>query len=34
LIKLRSIEKWNGVLPVYTGNGVIPFIDAENLTND
>lgn len=28
IIQLRAIEKWNGVLPIYTG-GVIPFINIE-----
>lgn len=29
LIKLRAIEKWNGVLPTYSGGGSIPFIDIK-----
>ena len=26
IIRLRAVEKWNGVLPKVTGNGAIPFI--------
>jgi regulator of protease activity HflC (stomatin/prohibitin superfamily) len=29
LVKLRAIEKWNGVLPTYSGGGAIPFIDVK-----
>ena len=27
LIKLRATEKWDGVLPKFSGSGVVPFID-------
>ncbi|MGH8146917.1 MAG: prohibitin family protein [Rhodanobacteraceae bacterium] len=26
IIRLKAVEKWNGVLPTVTGNGAIPFI--------
>ena len=26
IIQLKAVEKWNGVLPQYTGGGAIPFI--------
>jgi regulator of protease activity HflC (stomatin/prohibitin superfamily) len=29
LVRLRAIEKWNGVLPTYSGGGAIPFIDIK-----
>lgn len=29
-IKLRQVEQWNGVLPVYTGGENIPMIDLRN----
>jgi len=29
LVRLRAIEKWNGVLPTYSGGGAIPFIDVK-----
>jgi prohibitin 2 len=28
-LELKSIEKWDGKLPVYTGNGVVPFINLD-----
>lgn len=28
LVRYRSIDKWNGELPRFTGNGPIPFIDV------
>lgn len=28
-VQLKAIEKWNGTLPTYTGNGPIPFIDVK-----
>lgn len=28
-VQLKAIEKWNGALPTYTGNGPIPFIDVK-----
>lgn len=29
LIRMKSVEQWNGVLPVYTGgNGPLPFLDV------
>jgi prohibitin 2 len=27
LIQLRAIEKWNGVLPTYSGSGAVPFLN-------
>ncbi|MDT8286150.1 MAG: hypothetical protein RQ748_03480, partial [Elusimicrobiales bacterium] len=27
--QLRAIEKWNGVLPTYTGGGAVPFISMQ-----
>ncbi|MDE2562888.1 MAG: hypothetical protein KGL48_11650 [Sphingomonadales bacterium] len=27
IVKLRAVEKWNGQLPTYTGNGPMPFLD-------
>lgn len=32
LINLRTIEKWNGVLPLFSGGGAVPFIDIESVT--
>ena len=29
LIKLRSIERWNGEVPKFNGGGVIPFLDVD-----
>lgn len=29
LVKLQAVEKWNGVLPQYTGNAPIPFLDVK-----
>lgn len=29
IVKLRAVEKWDGKLPTYTGNGPLPFIDAK-----
>ena len=29
IIKLRAVEKWNGQLPTYTGNGPLPFLDVK-----
>ncbi len=29
IVKLRAVEKWNGVLPTYTGAGPMPFIDVK-----
>merc|ERR1719350_1979269 len=34
LIKLRMAEKWDGVLPKFTGGGTIPMLDVANLIND
>lgn len=41
LLELRKVEtqviaikKWNGVLPMYTGGGVIPFIEMYNKSRD
>lgn len=27
-VQLKAIEKWNGVLPTYTGNGPLPFLQV------
>ena len=27
LLKWKSIEKWNGTVPTYTGSGIVPFVD-------
>lgn len=27
-VKMKAIEKWNGILPQYTGGGTIPFINV------
>ena len=32
-LKLKSIEKWNGVLPMYTGSGIVPFISLDKIAN-
>ena len=29
IVKLRAVEKWNGVLPTYAGGGAMPFIDVK-----
>lgn len=29
VIELSAIEKWNGVLPIYSGSGVVPFIQLK-----
>lgn len=29
IVKMRAVEKWNGQLPTYTGNGPMPFIDVK-----
>ncbi len=29
-VKMKAIEKWNGVLPQYTGGGAMPFITLPN----
>lgn len=31
LIRMKSVEQWNGILPVYTGgNGPLPFLDVSD----
>ena len=32
LVKYQAIQKWDGVLPRMTGEGAIPFIDADKLS--
>ena len=32
-LSLKAIEKWNGVLPMYTGSGVVPFISLDKIAN-
>jgi regulator of protease activity HflC (stomatin/prohibitin superfamily) len=32
-VSLQAIQKWNGVLPIYTGGGVVPFIDITSKQN-
>jgi hypothetical protein len=27
---MKAIEKWNGVLPQYTGGGAMPFINVNS----
>lgn len=34
ILQLRAIEKWNGILPVYTGSGVVPFIDINKVSTN
>jgi regulator of protease activity HflC (stomatin/prohibitin superfamily) len=29
IVRLRAVEKWNGILPTYTGAGPLPFIDVK-----
>jgi hypothetical protein len=29
VLQLRALEKWNGILPQYTGSGSIPFIQLK-----
>jgi len=29
IVKLRAVEKWDGHLPTYTGNGPLPFVDVK-----
>jgi uncharacterized membrane protein YqiK len=29
-VQLQAIAKWNGVLPLYTGQGAVPFIGNVN----
>jgi regulator of protease activity HflC (stomatin/prohibitin superfamily) len=29
VLQLRALEKWNGILPQYTGSGSIPFIQIK-----
>ena len=29
IVKLRAVERWDGKLPTYTGNGPLPFIDVK-----
>lgn len=31
LIQYQAIQQWNGVLPVYSGSGVVPFIDVKSI---
>lgn len=31
--QLRAIEKWNGILPLVTGNGAMPFVSLGNITS-
>ncbi|MBW7908312.1 MAG: prohibitin family protein [Kiritimatiellae bacterium] len=33
VLQLRALERWNGVLPMVTGNGAIPFLDVMDLPN-
>lgn len=33
-VRLQAIEKWNGVLPQFTGGGAIPFIDFNSISNN
>lgn len=30
VVKLNAIDKWNGVLPQFSGGGAVPFIDITN----
>lgn len=32
LVKLEAVQRWDGVLPKFTGGGAIPFIDVANVT--
>ena len=32
LVKLEAVQRWDGVLPKFTGGGAIPFIDIANVT--
>jgi len=34
LIQLRTIEKWDGVLPRFNGGGVVPFLDLDDAFKD
>lgn len=29
IVKMRAVEKWDGRLPTYTGNGPMPFVDVK-----
>lgn len=29
IVRLRAVEKWNGQLPTYSGNGPLPFLDVK-----
>lgn len=29
IVQMRAVEKWNGVLPTYTGGGAMPFINVK-----
>ncbi|HLK10048.1 MAG TPA: SPFH domain-containing protein, partial [Candidatus Binatia bacterium] len=31
LIQNKAIERWNGILPQFTGGGAIPFLDVKSL---
>ena len=33
-VRLQAIEKWNGVLPQFTGGGPIPFIDFSSISKN
>jgi len=32
LIRLRAVEKWSGQLPQFTGGGVVPFINVDEIS--
>ena len=33
ILQLEAIQRWDGVLPRFTGDGAIPFIDVQRATN-
>jgi hypothetical protein len=31
LIQNKAIDRWNGILPQFTGGGAVPFLDLKDL---
>jgi prohibitin 1 len=32
LVKYKGIEKWNGILPQFSGGGAVPFVDLSKMS--
>jgi regulator of protease activity HflC (stomatin/prohibitin superfamily) len=33
LISYQQVQRWDGKLPVFSGNGMLPLLDSSNLLN-